>query len=91
MMFVSRNGRLAPLIGFQPVKLEVNRQTSAQLAQSRVVYRPDASELWIDAAEERSIGLHLDELIQSGRVRQDGNRFFLNPSGHLDSQRPSPG
>jgi hypothetical protein len=56
-----------------------------------VVYRPDAAELWIDAAEERSIGQHLDELIQSGRVRQDGNRFFLNPSGHLDSQWPSPG
>ncbi len=34
MMLVSRNGRLAPLIGFQPVKLEVSRQASAQLAQS---------------------------------------------------------
>ena len=71
--------------------LDTGPQTLAQLAQSRVVYRPDAAELWIDAAEERSIGQHLDELIQSGRVRQDGDRFMLNPSGHLDSQRPSPG
>ena len=66
----AREARLLSLLGNGP-------QTLAQLAQSRVVYRPEASELWINAAEERSIAQHLDELVQSGQVRQDGDCFVL--------------
>jgi len=58
--------------------LERGPQTLAELAQSRVVYRPEASELWINAAEERSIAQHLDELLTSGRVRREGALFMLN-------------
>ena len=36
------------------------------------------TQLWINAAEERSIAQHLDELLQSGQVRQDGDCFMLS-------------
>jgi glyoxylase-like metal-dependent hydrolase (beta-lactamase superfamily II) len=34
-------------------------QTVAELAQRRLLYPPHADEVWIDCAEQRSIGLHL--------------------------------
>lgn len=63
-----REERLLSLLAAGP-------RTLAALAQARVVYRPEANELWIDSAEERSIAQHLDELILSGRVCRVDDRF----------------
>ena len=53
-------------------------QTLAELAQRRLLYPPDADAVWIDCAEQRSIGLHLDELVAACRVAEtDGARFVL--------------
>ena len=52
-------------------------QDLAALARRRLLYPPDHDALWVTCAERRSIGLHLDELIDQGRVRQlDDGRFL---------------
>jgi glyoxylase-like metal-dependent hydrolase (beta-lactamase superfamily II) len=45
-----------------------------ELVAIRVVYKPEADDVWIDAAERRSIEQHLDELARDGRIvaRDDG-------------------
>ena len=50
-------------------------RTLAELAASRVMYKPEAEELWIDGAERRCISQHLDELIAKGQVAREGERF----------------
>ena len=53
-------------------------QPLADLVQQGLLYPPGHDAPWVDFAERRSIGLHLDELIADGRVRQlDDGRFAL--------------
>jgi glyoxylase-like metal-dependent hydrolase (beta-lactamase superfamily II) len=53
-------------------------QTLAQLVQQRLLYPPEAADLWIDCAEARSIAQHLQELQADGRVRcVDGSHYAL--------------
>ena len=40
------------------------------LVRRRLIYKPDADAPWVDAAERRSITMHLDELLADGRVRR---------------------
>ena len=51
-------------------------QTLAQLVQRRLLYPAHADDLWIDCAERRSIGLHLDELVAAGRVAETSGSHF---------------
>ena len=51
-------------------------RTLAQMAQQRLLYPPEASDLWVGCAEARSIGQHLDELVAAGRVTIDGQRRY---------------
>ena len=53
-------------------------QTLADLVRQRLLYPPGHEAPWVDFAERRSIGLHLDELLADDRVRalEDG-RFML--------------
>jgi glyoxylase-like metal-dependent hydrolase (beta-lactamase superfamily II) len=56
-------------------------QTLAQLVRQRLLYPPEADDLWIDCAEQRSIAQHLQELQAHGRVRcVDGAHYAL--AGH---------
>ena len=51
-------------------------QTLDQLIRRRLVYKPDQDAAWVDFAERRSIGMHLDELVADGAVRaRDDGRF----------------
>jgi glyoxylase-like metal-dependent hydrolase (beta-lactamase superfamily II) len=56
--------------------LQAGPQTIAELAAQRLLYPPHADDLWIDCAESRSIGMHLDELITAGRVQREGDDRF---------------
>ncbi len=58
--------------------LRAGPKTLDDLARARVVYRPEASELWIDSAERHSIAQHLEELLETGRVRREEDLFFSN-------------
>jgi glyoxylase-like metal-dependent hydrolase (beta-lactamase superfamily II) len=51
-------------------------RTLAQLVQQRLLYPPEASDLWVGCAEARTIGQHLDELRVAGRVRVDDRRRY---------------
>ena len=57
--------------------LSAGPQTLAELVRQRLLYPPHADDLWIDCAEARSIGQHLDELQADGRVRREGERYRL--------------
>lgn len=46
-------------------------RTLDELVACRVMYKPEAEELWIDAAERRCISQHLAELLAAGRVVAD--------------------
>lgn len=59
----ARSERLLQLLSAGP-------QTLADLVRQRLVYQPDQEELWVDMAEARMIGQHLDELLAQGRVRR---------------------
>ncbi len=48
--------------------LAAGPQTLDELVRQRLLYPPHADDLWIDCAEARSIGQHLDELAAAGRV-----------------------
>jgi len=51
-------------------------QDLAALVRHRLVYQPDQDAPWVDAAERRSIAMHLDELVAAGRVQAlDDGRF----------------
>ena len=57
--------------------LSAGPQTLAELVRQRLLYPPHADDLWIDCAEARSIGQHLDELQADGRVLREGERYRL--------------
>ncbi|MBN8509031.1 MAG: MBL fold metallo-hydrolase [Burkholderiales bacterium] len=59
-----REARLLQMLAAGP-------QTLAELVRQRLLYPPHADDLWIDCAEARSIGQHLEELLAAGRVRHD--------------------
>ncbi|MBS1178134.1 MAG: gloB 1 [Proteobacteria bacterium] len=66
-----REARLLQMLAAGPQSLE-------QLVGQRLLYPPEASDLWVGCAEARSISQHLDELIADGRVlRTDDSRFAL--------------
>jgi glyoxylase-like metal-dependent hydrolase (beta-lactamase superfamily II) len=53
-------------------------QSMDDLVRQRLLYPPEHAALWVDVVERRSIGMHLDELLAQGRVREvDGQRFAL--------------
>jgi glyoxylase-like metal-dependent hydrolase (beta-lactamase superfamily II) len=60
-----REARLLQMLAAGP-------RSIAQLVQQRLLYPPEASDLWVGCAEARSIEQHLDELITTGRVATDG-------------------
>lgn len=51
-------------------------KTLEELVAIRLIYPPGYEEVWIDDAERRTIGQHLDELIAAGRVATDGEGRF---------------
>lgn len=55
--------------------LKPGPRTLDELARERLLYPPGYAELWVDAAEARTIAQHLDELQAAGRVREE-------PDGH---------
>ena len=53
----------------------------------RLLYPPEADDLWVDCAEARSIAQHLDELLAAGRVvLDDDGRYGL--AGHRGQASP---
>jgi glyoxylase-like metal-dependent hydrolase (beta-lactamase superfamily II) len=64
-----RETRLLQMLAGEP-------RTLAQLVQQRLLYPPEASDLWVGCAEARTIGQHLDELRVAGRVRVDDRRRY---------------
>ena len=48
-------------------------RTLAELAHQRLLYPAGANDLWVDFAERRTIGQHLEELVAAGRVVLDGH------------------
>jgi glyoxylase-like metal-dependent hydrolase (beta-lactamase superfamily II) len=53
-------------------------RTLDSMVRERLLYPPEHEELWVDAAESRSIGMHLAELQAAGRVRRlDDARWAL--------------
>jgi glyoxylase-like metal-dependent hydrolase (beta-lactamase superfamily II) len=68
----AREARLLELLAGQPRSLE-------ELVACRVMYPPQAAELWIDCAERRCIEQHLAELHEGGRIRMhDDQRYTLS-------------
>ena len=65
-----RSERLLTLLAPAPQSLD-------WLVRQRLLYPPEHDALWVDCAERRSIGLHLDELLADGRVRLQGDGRFL--------------
>ena len=65
-----RSRRLLAMLAPGPQSLDA-------LVRQRLLYPPEHDALWVDCAERRSIGLHLDELLADGRVRQQGDGRFL--------------
>ena len=64
-----RESRLLEMLGQAARSME-------ELVRTRLLYPPEHDDLWVDCAERRSIGLHLDELIARGRVvRLDDGRY----------------
>ena len=66
----TREARILELLSNGP-------QTLDDLTRIRVVYRPEAAELWIESAERHSIRQHLDELLATGRVRCENDWFEI--------------
>ena len=68
-----REARLLQMLAAGP-------QNLCQLVEQRLLYPPEASDLWVGCAEARSIVQHLDELSAAGRVAVDAQgRYRLSP------------
>jgi len=53
-------------------------QTLDELVRQGLLYPPGHDALWVDCAERRSIGMHLDELMAAARVaRDEQGRYHL--------------
>ncbi|MEW6641728.1 MAG: MBL fold metallo-hydrolase [Pseudomonadota bacterium] len=59
-----REQRLLDMLGDTP-------KTLAELVKQRLIYPPGYDSPWADAAEARTISLHLEELVADGRVQED--------------------
>ena len=46
------------------------------LVRQRLLYPPDANNLWVDSAERRTMTQHLDELMADGWVVRVGEASF---------------
>lgn len=58
--------------------LAAGPQAMDDLVRQRLLYPPEHDALWVGFVERRSIGMHLDELRDQGRVRQlDDGRWAL--------------
>lgn len=66
----AREQRLLGLLAERPKTLD-------ELCRERVVYRPEANELWIESAERLSIARHLEELVGANRVCREGEHYRL--------------
>lgn len=66
----AREERLLRLLAERP-------KTLYELSRERVVYRPEARELWVESAERLSIERHLNELVGDGRVCLEDGRYSL--------------
>ena len=64
-----REARLLQMLADGPRGLD-------DLVRQRLLYPPDANNLWVDSAERRTIAQHLDELLADGRVVRDGEARF---------------
>jgi glyoxylase-like metal-dependent hydrolase (beta-lactamase superfamily II) len=64
-----REARLLQMLAEGPRSLD-------ELVRQRLLYPPQADDLWIDCAERHSIGLHLDELLADARVTLDEDGRF---------------
>lgn len=54
----------------------VTPRTLEEIIKKRIVYKKDyTSVVWIDAVEKNSMLLHLRQLLQEGRIEQDGERY----------------
>ncbi|MDE2614945.1 MAG: MBL fold metallo-hydrolase [Burkholderiales bacterium] len=56
--------------------LDSGPKTVDELVATRLIYPSDYAEIWIDAAERRTIEQHLEELQSAGRVRADAPGRF---------------
>ena len=65
----AREQRLLELLRESP-------RTVEQLVAIRLLYPPTHQELWVVAAETRTISQHLEEMLADGRVRQDEDGRF---------------
>lgn len=58
--------------------LDSGPQHMDDLVRQRLLYPPEHDALWVGFVERRSIGMHLEELLAQGRVRQqDDGRYSL--------------
>ncbi len=64
-----RSERLLSMLADGPKTLD-------ELVAMRLIYPSDYEEVWIDDAERRTIGQHLDELLAARRVQTDGHGRF---------------
>lgn len=90
-VYTDRNEFLAALRAFasrideREVKLlqmlQAGPRTIPQLARQRLLYPPQADALWVDAAEQRTMAQHLDELVAAGRVVREGDALFALAAG----------
>ena len=48
-----------------------------EIVAHRFVYRPGQTGVFIDSVERRSMGMHLDRLLEARRVRQLGDRYQI--------------
>lgn len=64
-----REARLLDMLSAAPRTLD-------ELVRERLLYPPGHQDLWVDFAEARTIGQHLQELMQAGRVRRDGESRY---------------
>lgn len=66
----ARETRLLQLLAERPKTLE-------ELTAERIVYRPEADQLWVVEAERMSIMRHLDELLTKAAVVRHADRYAL--------------
>jgi glyoxylase-like metal-dependent hydrolase (beta-lactamase superfamily II) len=69
-----RQARLLQMLAAGPQSLD-------QLVTQRLLYPPEANDLWVGCAEARSIGEHLDELREAGRVQFDEHGRYRLAAG----------
>lgn len=52
-------------------------RTLAEIIKKRIIYRKDYPDvMWVDAVEKNSMLLHLQKLIQEGRIARDEEHYW---------------